>query len=65
LKPTFQGQEPAEIGEVDNQADLITNKLRIMMRAAPSDIRRHRGELREMLQGYVDKCMAFADAIER
>jgi hypothetical protein len=65
MKPAaFQGQEPSEVGEIDNAADNIVIKLRIMMRAAPPDVRRHRPELRAMLQDYVNRVMAFADSCD-
>jgi hypothetical protein len=60
MKPAFQGQEDPRIGEIDDKGNLILLKLRIMMRA--KNPQEHRAELREWLQDYADRVMAFANA---
>jgi hypothetical protein len=49
-----------QLSEIDTASGGILTKLRVMQRAAGSDIPRMRKRLREMLQDYADLVMATA-----
>jgi hypothetical protein len=63
-QPAFQGQEDPRVGQIDEVATVILLKLRVMMRRAQKDRPRHRQELREMLQDYVNRVMTLADTLD-
>jgi hypothetical protein len=62
MKPAeFQGQEDPRLRRLDDLAFAITNKVRIVKRAAPKDRPRGRAELRDMLQTFVNEVMHVVD----
>jgi hypothetical protein len=63
FQPKFQGDEDPRISKIDEASELVILKLRVMSRANVNDKARYRQELRELLQDYVNKAMAFADAV--
>jgi hypothetical protein len=56
-------QADSDLAEIDNAADLVMLKCRVMRNAARADLPRLRAELRILLQKYVELAMSFADGI--
>ena len=61
LHPAYQGQQNPLLVELDELSGLLTNKLRIMERAAKADRPKYRAEVRAMLVSYAAKAMHAAD----
>jgi hypothetical protein len=64
FEPQHAGQEDPRVAGIDEVSTLVILKLRTTSRAGSKDRPRYRQEVRELLQDYVNKRMAFADALD-